>query len=454
MAVVASKDDEAYDEAVRRHDRALKATISSSAELAIALYNFALRYAEQPGLINAKLKELGIQSKRDTSVYGKIARLAFDDLSDPDAQVSHPRISRYAQLIEAAHNGGMSADDFKKLVAIGVTKARERLLGAPQQPSNDVLEQGRGIVSGLLENRTFPIDQLPLPSNVNEGDDVELLARVEGGKLVVYGVVPNNLSNAQAVLKKLVSQQPGAPKIGDILPELLLTLKLVTAQKDADCIATYVVSGDQITFTVTGPKAVAWMIAPATMDFIGGQSLALKAEDWRRLLNTLNPIRKHIQSVSFDGAKMQVDVNEKEVPEINKWFEKARKAISIGKAKGNSLEIGLDQHVEGDTVLKSSGWKGATSFTEDALKPLLEFKPAKQYVSFSIADSPLAPTSSAKPIAGNQNIVRVNLSILKSAAKKFLRWGESVTLDHIDEHLRISVQRDSGVDVAVIVKAE
>jgi hypothetical protein len=399
LAVLESKDDASFEGARQRYEKTGQKLVSSSANLAIALYNFVLRYADQPTLVDDKLNELEIQFKNTSSVYVKIARLAFDDVRDENGDVSRTRVSRYAQIIESAHTEGMSAATFQKVVERGVTQALRRFKRPMQSTNKDALEQGLEIVRELAGKKTFSIDGFPLPESAVEGDDVELLARVEGGKLVVYGAVPSNFSNVKNVLTKLGTKEPiSGNQAAEILPELLRALKLVTSTNDRECIASYEVRGEHLYFYVFGPKADAVLAAPAKFNLFGATSISLKTEDWRRVIETLIPIRQYINSVSVEQSQMLVQFNEDEVPNVDKWYEKSGKAKMIGKGVHSSLDMLLPLQTPADNYLTEIDWRDAAEFSETELEALQTFKPSKKCVSFPLVKGALNPSSTDKAI--------------------------------------------------------
>lgn len=454
LAALASKDDEALEDARKRYVRAGTAVVSSSSTFAIALYDFALRYADRPDLVDAKLDELGIQFKRTSSVYVKISRLAFDDVRDANGEVSRTRVSRYASIIEAAHTAGQTADDFRAIIERGVTQALRKLRNFGKAPESDAIELGREIASGLVGKRTFALEQFPLPDSASEGDDVELLARVEGGKLVVYGVLPPSVSNVRNVLSKLgAPPRTEAVQLGHLLPDMLRTIKLVTGSKTTDKLARYDIHGDYVRFSVYGMGADAVLTAPLDLSCFGSDSLALKVSDWRRIIETLSPLRKQLRAVTVKGAQIVVEFDEGAVPDIDKWFEENRKAKKIGVSDGAALYIALDvKEIEQD-YLAELNWQSAVTVSQDQFAPLLSFKPTKKLVAVPLAAGVLKPTATDKALKEHVNLGRKALSALQGAAKKMLRLSSELVLERADGYLRITSKYDDGLELSLIVPA-
>lgn len=454
LAVLASKGDEDLEKARKRYLRAGEAVVSTSSQFAIALYDFALRYADQPKLIDAKLDELGIQYKRTSSVYVKISRLAFDDARDSNGEVSRTRVSRYASIIEAAHSAGRTADEFKKSIERGVTQALRKLRDFGKAAEDNTVELGREIASSLIGKRTFAIDQIPLPANAAEGDDVELVARVEGGKLVVYGVLPLSVSNVRNVLSKLgTPSKAEADNAGSVLPDMLRAIKLVTGSKNAEDKALYDVQGDVVRFAVFGANSDAVLTAPASLGIFGSGNLTLKVGEWRRTIETINPLRKQIAAVSAENGKITVQFNENAVPDVDAWFEANGKLKKIGVSDGSTLNIDVKaSNVEHDylTALK---WSDAVSLTEKELKPLLDFKPTKKHVAIAAVAGVLKPTASDKLMQDHINLGRKSLSAVQGAAKKMLRLSKELEVERADGYMRMTAKYDDGFELSLIVPA-
>jgi hypothetical protein len=455
LAVLASKDDVALEEARMRYVRAGEGAVSTSSTFAIALYDFALRYADQPRLVEAKLDEMGIQYKRSSSVYVKIARLAFDDTRDSKGEVSRTRVSRYASIIEAAHAAGRTADEFKKSVERGITQALRKLRDFGKAKDDSSIELGREIASSLVGKRTFAIEQFPLPENVTEGDDVELIARVEGGKLVVYGVLPPDVSNVRSVLSKLgTPSRTEAGQLGKLLPDMLRSIKLVTGSQDADAKALYDVQGGLVRFAVFGSKADALLVAPANLASFGMGALTLEVGEWRRIIETLNPLRNQIAAVSVEGGQIGVQFDEQAVPDLDNWFEKNGKPKKIGISDGAALHIEVQESKVEHDYLSELKWTDAVSVTEKEIKPLLDFKPTKKLVAIAFASAKLQPTASDKPLKDHINLGRKTLSVVQGAVKKMLRLCNELQVDRADGYMRMKAKYDDGIELSLVVQAE
>lgn len=455
LAVVASKDDDALEDARKRFVRAGTAVVSSGSTFAVALYDFALRYADKSDLLDAKLDELGIQFKRTSSVYVKISRLAFNDVRDENGEVSRTRVSRYASIIEAAHTAGQTAEQFRAIIERGVTQALRRLRSFGQAPASDAIELGREIASELVGKRTFALEQFPLPDSAAEGDDVELLARVEGGKLVVYGVLPPSVSNVRSMLSKLGSPSgTDTEQLGILLPDMLRAIKLVTGSKAVGSLARYEIVGDRMRFSVFGIGADAVLTAPLDLSCFGACDLTLDVSEWRRIVETLTPLRKHLRSVTVTGAQIFVGFDESAVPDIDKWFEDSGKAKKIGVSDGAALEIDLDgKDIEQD-YLVGLNWQNAVTVTQDQMALLLSFKPTKRQVAVPLASEVLKPTATDKPLKGHVNLGRKTLSTLKGATKKMHRLSSELCLEHADGYFRVTSKYDNCLELSLIVPAD
>src|SRR5690606_16105556 len=94
LAVAANSDDASFAAAHEKFVAAGNRLSSSSSSFAVALYEFALRYADQPALVDAQLQGLAITFK-GASVYQRISRLAFDDVPEKETDAFRQKTWRY-----------------------------------------------------------------------------------------------------------------------------------------------------------------------------------------------------------------------------------------------------------------------------------------------------------------------------------------------------------------------
>lgn len=446
LAVQAVSDDASFEAAHEKFVVAGTRLSSSAASFAAALYDFALRYAGQPALVNDKLRDLGITFK-SPSVCQCISRLAFDDVPGKDTDAIRQKTWRYGRLIELAYEQGKSADDFKKLVNKSIASAMQKLGAAPKDTST-AIDLGRQHASKLFANQSVPLATFALPSSIElkDGDDIELLAKFEGGQLVVYGLVPPSMGNPAAVLSKI-----GAPLLPKkkaplaLLPDLQRALKLATSDKDEKSLATYDVREERLHFTIATGAATVVLSASSDFDFLSGNTLTLTVADWGRVFASLTPLAKIISNVSFDGKTLVATAKDDATTNLGRWYEDNGKVITIGKAIDTALHIPLKGEPAGTHVVESSAWQHATTLNKEGLKSLLTFKPTEAVATFKLGTKTLAVKSSPKLGAGQVNLKRKQLSLLKKASAKLLRLSPEVTLDSVDTQLRISALAANGI---------
>lgn len=446
LAVQAVSDDASFEAAHEKFVAAGTRLSSSAASFAAALYDFALRYASQPALVNDKLRDLGITFK-SPSVHQCISRMAFDDVPGKDTDAIRQKTWRYGRLIELAYEQGKSADEFKKLVNKSIASAMQKLGAAPQDTST-AIDLGRQHASKLFANQSVPLATFSLPSTVelNEGEDVELLAKFEGGQLVVYGLVPPSMGNPAAVLTKIGT--PLLPKKKAplaLLPDLQRALKLATSDKDDKSLATYDVRDERLHFTVATGTATVELSASSDYDILSGNTLTLPVATWARLFSSLAPLAKVVRDVTFDGKMLIALTKDDATTNLGRWYEENSKVITIGKAIDAALHIPLKGEPVSTHAVESSTWQHATTVNKDELEPLLSFKPSEAVATFKLGTKALAVRSSTKPVAGQVNLKRKHLSLLKKASAKLLRLSPEVTLDSIDTQLRISALAANGI---------
>lgn len=97
-------------------------------------------------------------------------------------------ISRYARLIEAARDKGLSIEQFKAEVENGIA-ATMKSLGVIPIDKPKAIALGRVEASKNLSNMSFPLKGVVPPAGVNDGDELELIARYVNGQVVVYGMI-------------------------------------------------------------------------------------------------------------------------------------------------------------------------------------------------------------------------------------------------------------------------
>lgn len=453
LAVQAASDDASFEAAHEKFVAAGTRLSSSAATFAAALYDFALRYAGQPTLVNDKLRDLGISFK-SPSVYQCISRLAFDDVPGKDTDAIRQKTWRYGRLIEQAHKQGKSADEFKKLVKKSIASAMQKLGAAPKDTST-AIDLGRQHASQLFANQSVPIAAFSLPSSVDlkDGEDVELLAKFEGGQLVVYGLVPPSVGKPSTVLAKIGSPllpKKNAPLV--LLPDLQRALKLATSDKDEKSLATYDVREERLHFTIATDTATVVLSASSDFDLLSGNTLTLPVATWARLFSSLAPLTKIVRDVTFDGKTLIASTKDGATTNLGRWYEDNGKVIAIGKAIDAALHIPLKGEPVGMHAVVNSAWQDSNTLDKEGLEPLLTFKPTEAVATFKLGTKGLAVKSSAKPVAGQVNLKRKQLSLLKKASAKLLRLSPEVTLDRIDTQLRISALAADGTLYMLMVE--
>jgi len=448
LAAASAQDDDAFELAKKQYLQAGNQAISSTSEFAIALYDFTLVYAATPKLVEDKLKELGLQFKRTSTVYNHIARLAFLNLPDSDAK--RVRISRYADLIDRAHKQGLTSADFKKIASNGLARALLKLEPAAAPKNSKMLQQGRAAASELLANKEFELRGITAPEFVKDGSDVQLLARCTDGRLIVYGIVPPDIAAADSILAKIVRAN-AAPDItaGDVLPALMKTLKLVGASDDSQEQASYRVRDHKLHFIVNAKNGLAVLSASQDYDLFK-RDITLTVADWHRLVATLSPLRKHITAVDFDRNSCVVSVNDAAVPNIHTWMEQHEKSISIGKASGATMLIDLDD--TGTHLDEPTGrWETVSTVPVAALAKALEFKPSKQFTSVSFAADTIKFAALARRSEDQLNLTKASFRKLKAACSKLAKLADAVKFERRKDELRLLAETDMQLNYAVIL---
>lgn len=447
LAVEAERNATLHDEAQKRYLKAGSDDIATSAKLAILLYDFTLKYASNPTLITDKLDELGLQYKKGTSVYYHICRLAFADVDEADTG----RMSRYAKVIADAHGKGTTAAEFKKSVSSGITKALARLGAAAGLAPNKVTELGRNAASDYLAKQEYSLGRVDLGDLAKDGDDVQLVARYEGGKLTVYGLIPPSVAQATAALAKLGrGTQPNPQSKFELLPELLKAIKLVTSVSDKDATASYIATDKGVNFIVEAQKGAAIVTASADYD-VFGRSLTLPVDTWGRILQTLIPARKKLVELAYDGKSIAASVDDGQIGSITEWYVKSGNPITIGEADGNTLAIEVKSQ-KSHNELPGGRETTLNGFGERQLETLFKFKLSKSIASLDLSGNTAKVSSSAASIDDRINLTKTTLSHLRAVLKKMLRWNDHIEFAKTKDSLLATVQIGNGMTMRMVLR--
>lgn len=452
LAVLSSQDDDARKAAWQRYEKATHQALSSTSEFSVALYKFTLAHAETPQLIEAKLNELGIQYKSTSTYYNHISRLVFANL--PDGGAKRERESFYAGLMEKAHKEGTSVADFEKLVANGVTNAAKKLgLRSRPKTTKKMLDNAREIASRFMNDKTVKLTGATLAEDVEEGSELQLLARYEKGAIVVYGVIPPHLSNTEAVLTKLIASttKPEKHKY-DVLREMLAVIKLVTKVSDEKAIASYRVKDGKCHFIVAGARGTAVLTASSDFD-VFQRDITLTVFDWARMISTLVLLQKHISSVDASDTEIVVSVNPLAIPDIHNWLTEKKQVLALGKASGTTLLFELNfkkEHLEEP----SRRWDTLGSVAADKMEHAFKFKPTKKYATIAFNDGSVKFGSLARVSDGYIHLSKSSYRQLKAACVKMKGMGSELRFEARKNQLRVSVSVDDAITSSLLVGTE
>lgn len=453
LAAVSSQDDDTQKAAWLRYEKAAHQALSSTGEFSVALYNFTLAYAETPQLIEAKLNELGIQYKSTSNYYNHISRLVFVNL--PDGGPKRERESFYAGLMEKAHKERMSAKDFEKLVANGVTKAAKKLgLRSTPKPTKKMLDNAREIASKFMNDKTVKLAGATLAEEVAEGSELQLLARYEKGSIVVYGVIPPHLTNTEAVLTKLIASttKPEKHKY-DVLRDMLSVIKLVTKVSDDKALASYRVKDGKVYFIIAGKRGTAVLTASSDLDLFH-RDITLNVFDWARMISTLVLLRKHISSIESSDTEIVVSTDQLAIPDIHTWVAEKNHVLPIGKASGSTLLYELNFHKD-HLEEPSRRWDALGSIAAEKVENAFKFKPSKKYATIAFSDDGTLKLGSLARLAdGQTHLTASSYRQLKAACAKLKGWGSELIFDKKKNQLRVSVSIDDHVTSSLLVGIE
>lgn len=446
LAVEAERNAKQHDEARLRYLKAGTDDINTSAQLATLLYDFTLKYASSPTLITDKLNELGLQYKSGTSVYYHICRLAFADVDEADTG----RMSRYAKVIADAHSRGLSATDFRKSVSNGITNALKRLGAAAGLAPTKITDAGRSVASSYLAKQEYTLGRVDLGDLAKDGDDVQLVARYEGGKLIVYGVIPPSVAQATTALAKLGRDtQPNPQQRFELLPEMLKAIKLVTNASDGEATATFSVAGNKVHFIVEAAKGTAIVTANSEYDLFG-RNLTLPVTTWGRILQTLIPARKKLVELAYDGKTIAASMDEGQTGSISEWYVSKEKPIMIGEAAGHTLTMEVKSH-KPHNELPGGRETQLNEYSDKQLESFLKFKPSKSIVALDLAGSAAKASASATAVDDKANLTKRDFNMLRAAVKKMLRWDRHISFSKTKGSLIATAQLEKGKSVQLVV---
>lgn len=452
LAVIETEDYKAYESAKLRYAQAAHQSLSSRSEFATALYKFTLAHAETPQLIQDKLNELKIQFKSTSGYYSHISRLVFKNLPDGDAKRQRERY--YAQLMKLAHEQGYTAEKFTKLVASGVEKAIQRLsqqLGMPT--SSQSLKKARQIASKFFNEETYELTGATLAEDIEEGSELQLLARYENGTIIVYGAVPPSLSNTEAVLTKLIASTVKAEKHKhDVLRDMLAVIKLVTKVSDDKSVASYKVKDGKCNFVVAGKRGTTILTGTSDYDLFS-RNITLTVADWGRLISTLLPMRKHIASIDTSDTEIVVNMDELAIPDIPKWVLEKKHVLTAGKASGSTLLFEL-KAIKDHLEEPSGRWETLGSVAADKVEHAFKFKPAKKYTTIAFSDGVIKFGSLARLAENHTHLTRSSYRQLKAATAKMKGWASELRFEQRKNQLRVSAYIDDAITGSVLVGVE
>lgn len=453
LAVVHFEDDETYKAARLRYEQATHKALSSASDFAVALYDFTLAYAQTPELIAGKLKELNLETKGASDYYKHILRIVLMKL--PDGGAKQQRETFYASLIRKAHTQGLSAEEFKKVVAKGVTKAAQILTPAASVTSNaKSLKKAREIASKFINDEEFVIDGATLAEDIKEGSELQLLARYEDGKITVYGVVPPHIANTEAVLTKLVASTTKAEKQKyDVLRDMLAIIKLVTKVSDDKAVASYKVKDGKFNYVVAGKNGTAVLTASSDYDLFA-RNITLTVADWGRLISTLLPMRKHIASIDASDTEIVVSMDDLAIPDVPKWVLEKKHVLTAGKASGSTLLFelkGIAEHLEDPT----GRWEPLGNVAAEKVEHAFKFKPTKKYATMSFSDDGTLKFGSLARLAdGQTHLTKSSYRQLKAATAKMKGLASELRFEQRKNQLRVSASIDDAITGSLLVGVE
>lgn len=291
LAVDVETNERRYAKAQQVYHAATAEAAGSSVEFANELYDFVLKYQPLPDLIDQRLEELNLKTKASTSIYHRIARLAFAGV-DKGAE-ARSQISKYGSLMQEAHAKGMTLARFKDLTSVSLARLISELDIHLSPDAKAKVKTGRELASQLLGEEELSFESKALTETVPEGGDVQLLARHENGRLVVYGAMPTERTEVNALLQRIGAKHIASQRKNfDAFSDIARLLRLSGQATDETVTGTLQEHGGNWTFILASKISASSITVPApSASILNGSVVSLPATKWDRLCASIGALK-------------------------------------------------------------------------------------------------------------------------------------------------------------------
>ncbi|WP_417796032.1 hypothetical protein [Terasakiella pusilla] len=300
-----------------RYEIAATNKLSADKQLALALFDVASSNDEKT--VNQTCSNLGLNSKKGTSVFYKIARIAFhkanEDLNTP--KENRPQISKYATVLKGAFHQKLTRDEFEKQLKDGFDKALKSLRRALK--GNDLDTSNGDVEKKALDHISADFGHYEIDAKVadlEDGNYVELVGRVENGKLVVYGVLPKKSNEVkEAVVSNWIKAQPKPYKVYDLFREIGDLTKVLIADKD-DAFA-IVNTNDGLNFEIASKSAYAFINSSKSQADFDKKKISLSGANIAEISDDIRSVFKNEDfAIDIKGKKLVVTPTISEITDI------------------------------------------------------------------------------------------------------------------------------------------
>lgn len=447
LAREAQKDTDTYEKAHRQLVTATGRSAASTANFATALYDFTLRHADQTKLIAEQLNALKIKVKSTSSVYYCISRLAFANEIPADSDVSLSQVTKYADLIEAAHSRAATAEEFARHAEVGIARVLQAFAPKSSPEIERKVELGRDLVKGHFASQEVELDQIDLPSWLEDGEHVELVARVEKGKLVVYGLLPPSLTNVDAVLQRIGTKElADKRRRSDLFSNISRTIKLVAGKSNVGAVCALALHKDKLRILVQSGSDFAACSLPGDQDFLDGSSPSFAVPTWLKMCEMIAVLKGYALSFSHANNSIVVEVADT-ASSLTELFRTKKKAIVLGSSKGTVLTMPYDPLTLPKAPPKLPAPK-TLALSVDQLGGLTKHKPNKlTYLHWGTEEVEIGDKSRHDVVLSKGQFLR-----FASILQKFGRLADTATVDTDGRYVRVSAT-NGDIDHLAFIKA-
>ena len=201
---------------------------------------------------------------------------------------------------------------------------------------------------------------------------------------------------------------------------------------------------NKIHFVVESSKGNTVLTAPLEFDLFQ-RDITLTVAEWGRILGTLIPLRKHITDIATTGNDCVVTCDDDAIPDVNRWMEKKKRPITIGKANGSKITIELKSQREHRDEA-AGRWDTVATASSAKIEQYFKFKPTKKYTTIEFVGGDTFKFGSlARHSDEHTHLTKATYRLLKSSCEKMQRLSNELRFEQRKNQLRVSVDIRGGM---------